>query len=644
MKFLPIRLAVEIFPVLIALLFCGSRSGIGAKEVGIDELGSYCSTIGQGSGFSVATNNILGNYLLLDRLDDGKAELLIKDMEQIFRRDRRMDMQFAIAETALFLADRFITEPERRAGLLLTSLIHCSNRLTGIEYSRNPVFSPESSRLLAVYNQALTGLFCYLNDKKIALNGSFSLNAAGGQDIFFAVPFIRLPVKGDHIKDFIPCALFRTKGLTHYARRSGIGVPLICNIKPENANGDPALDGLFNIPATLLFNMDSQADITAEERLKVRLEIVDSRRYDYLAGKVMHLPLEQDFSTPLAVGSMRSPEQNFIYRTLVPESNKREGLYLLQVRDHRIPVLFVHGLMSDIRTWLQMVNTLQSDPDIRKNCRFMGFSYSSGNPILFSAHLLREALNKEREKLISSGIPADNFDRMIVIGHSMGGLLTRLLVSSSTGANVRASVGDKVYDAISARLDDSRSKLIGKRIYFQPFSSVKRAVFIASPHKGAEMARSWYGRLGAKLIQLPGKLLEQNKKLITVLLGAGEKEYAKELEEFNGIFNLAPGGIALKLINSLALPQIPCHSIIGNRKNDVPGGSDGVVAYSSSHLDGVASELVVRHGHSVQQNALAIQEVRRILLLHLKELGVGNVPGNENIFTRTGFSGNEEGK
>lgn len=638
MKFFLRKLTLKIIPVsILPVVFCSCQSGIGIFEAGEKEFENYYSTFASGSDFSVAAQNILGNYLLYDALGKREPELLIKDMENIFRRDRRREVQSAIAETAMFLADKYHKFPERRAGLLLTALMHCTESLRTFDRDKSPVFSPEKSRVLTIYNRALTGLFCYLKDRKIALNYSFTLTAAGGQEIFFVKPFIKLPLKSDFIREFIPCAFFRPRNLTHAARNFGIGVPLIGEIKPGSAVADPASAGLCNIPATLLFNMEDAGSIISSGRLRGRLEIIDSREYDFLVTSALKIPLEQDFSTPLALGAVQNPVQNFIHRTLVPESNLHEGLYLLQARDRRIPVLFVHGLMSDIRTWLQMLNTLQSDPDIRRNYRFMGFSYSSGNPILFSAQLLREALAKERAKLVSSGIPPENFDRMIVIGHSMGGLLTRVLVSASDEKNVRQVIGNQIYDTLAKQLNAAQGELIGKRIFFQPFPSVKRAVFIASPHRGSGMAVSWYGRLGAKLVRLPGQILEQNKKIISILLGAGKKEYARELEEFNGIFNLAPDGMALKLLNSLPMPSIPFHSVIGNRKDNSPGGSDGVVAYSSSHLDGAASELIVCSGHSVQQNALAIQEIRRILLLHLKESGSEKIPADSGVFNHSIF-------
>ena len=51
----------------------------------------------------------------------------------------------------------------------------------------------------------------------------------------------------------------------------------------------------------------------------------------------------------------------------------------------------------------------------------------------------------------------------------------------------------------------------------------------------------------------------------------------------------------------------------------VEDGSDAVVRYQSAHLDGVASELVVRSGHSVQSNPKTVPELRLSMLLHAEE-------------------------
>ena len=105
-----------------------------------------------------------------------------------------------------------------------------------------------------------------------------------------------------------------------------------------------------------------------------------------------------------------------------------------------------------------------------------------------------------------------------------------------------------------------------------------------------------------------------------MLLNSSNIDRKEIMKKFNGIDNLSPTGTALQMLNRLPLADVPYHSVIGNRKSGgIPGGSDGVVPYSSSHLDKAKSEIVVKSGHSVQQNPLAIREIKRILKVHLHE-------------------------
>ncbi len=65
---------------------------------------------------------------------------------------------------------------------------------------------------------------------------------------------------------------------------------------------------------------------------------------------------------------------------------------------------------------------------------------------------------------------------------------------------------------------------------------------------------------------------------------------------------------------------VPFHSIIGyNGKEPLPAGGDGVVPYTSAHVDGALSELIVSSDHSSEENDTAIQEMRRILTVHYNE-------------------------
>ena len=155
---------------------------------------------------------------------------------------------------------------------------------------------------------------------------------------------------------------------------------------------------------------------------------------------------------------------------------------------------------------------------------------------------------------------------------------------------------------------------------FDPVPSIKRVIFIAVPHKGSDLAQSMIGKIGSSMIRIPHSLIDFNLHLFKQLINSPDINREKIMKRFNGIDNLSPSGSALKMLNRLPMATIPCHSIIGNKKaGGIPGGSDGVVSYSSSHLDNAKSEVVVKSGHSVQQNPLAIQEIKRILKLHLQQ-------------------------
>ncbi len=68
-------------------------------------------------------------------------------------------------------------------------------------------------------------------------------------------------------------------------------------------------------------------------------------------------------------------------------------------------------------------------------------------------------------------------------------------------------------------------------------------------------------------------------------------------------------------------PGVVANSIIAVKgSGPVEDGEDGVVTYRSAHLDGVESELVVRSGHSLQDQPETVEEVRRILLLHASDV------------------------
>ncbi len=141
--------------------------------------------------------------------------------------------------------------------------------------------------------------------------------------------------------------------------------------------------------------------------------------------------LAADFSAPLELVLANAPSYNFALRAFLKpaEHNQHAGLMMFQpYQPDKIPVVFVHGLDSSPRTWEDTFNELRADPEVRRNYQFWFFRYPTGNPVPLSAALLRETLESVRAKFDPKG-KSRTFNQMIVVGHSMGGLLTRMLVT-----------------------------------------------------------------------------------------------------------------------------------------------------------------------------------------------------------------------
>ncbi len=323
-------------------------------------------------------------------------------------------------------------------------------------------------------------------------------------------------------------------------------------------------------------------------------------------GKVR--PLAANFSAPL---SYFQPPGNLMFTGLFGGFNSKSypapiGLYFLQPYDpDRIPLVFVHGLFSTPWTWVQTINGLQADPEIRKHYQFWVFAYPTGNPILYSALRLREELAKADQLY-------PNHKPYVVVGHSMGGMLTHDQVVSVNEGMWEKALGQ---NARSLFKENSGNSLIVRAVKFRANPKIKRVVFICTPHRGSDIASNGIGKIGISLITLPTRLAAVMMDSLTSADLAQITGSSKRLP--NSITGLKPTNPALPVINGAPI-SVPYHSIIGDRgRGDSPNSSDGVVAYWSSHLDSAQSELIVPGPHGSCELPQTIAELDRILRLHL---------------------------
>ena len=156
--------------------------------------------------------------------------------------------------------------------------------------------------------------------------------------------------------------------------------------------------------------------------------------------------------------------------------------------------------------------------------------------------------------------------------------------------------------------------------FFKPLPFIKRVVFIATPHAGSDLADKGISRFFAGFIDLPDIVNDT----AGLLFANKDIEFAFNPKEPRKIYNsielLSPSSRFTVTTNKIPLnPDIPYHSIIGIRHDkEGPGGSDGIVPYESSHLDFTVSEKLVPSTHEAQKHPLAIDEVKRILKLHIE--------------------------
>ena len=294
-----------------------------------------------------------------------------------------------------------------------------------------------------------------------------------------------------------------------------------------------------------------------------------------------------------------------------------EGPGLSSVRPYvrgKIPVVLIHGLWSNPRSWASMIEDLEADPILRENYQFWTFGYPTGEPVLYSASVLRRALFHAREQYDPDGSdPA--FDRMVLIGHSLGGLLAKLMAQDS---------GSHLWETVSAQPADhldgpaAARDLLRQAFFFRPLPGVRRIIFIATPHRGSRLDRGALHAFGSRLIRHVDPL---QRAYGTLLASNGPDFFLHTFREGlpTSVDQLTWDHPRLLSLCDLGIdPGVEYHSIIADRR-DPPRerGTDGVVPYASAHLDGAASEFLVHGGHLCQAHPLVIRECRRILTEHL---------------------------
>jgi pimeloyl-ACP methyl ester carboxylesterase len=563
---------------------------------------------------SVPTRHVLQRLGLAERFDDDPAAALA----ELGAAATSADRLFALAELSFWLGEER-DDPARH----LAAAVYAYAFLFPEDGAAPEPTDPRYRLACDLYNRALTeGLDVgALGDPR--WRGETVETPAGSLELRFDPA--ELEWSGWRLREFLPAADLEVRGLRNRYRRAGVGAPLVASLsaaskatraKRMRAHILPRL----KVPVTALLRVDDVRGGLATRSLRARLELIspDEASSAEIGGR--SVPLEFETSSALAYTAEGPPIwwdeiRSFLYGGVLPRLGPRppdQLVFFEPYRRGRIPLVLVHGTASSAARWIELVNELVADPAIMGHYQIWLYTYETGNPIGLSAGAFREALSSTlRELDLEGSDPA--LARMVVVGHSQGGLLAKLTAVES-GDRFWRNVAKRPIDEM--KLTAEERAVLERSSFFTPLPFVKRIVYIATPHQGSYLTLRRAGRWLAGVVRLPNALTQL---MVDVIARNRDDLLLRELDRpASALDNMTPGNPFLATLRGLTVaPSVTTHSIIAVRGDGPPAaGRDGVVEYASAHEPGAASELVVRSGHSCQGNPATIEEVRRILRVH----------------------------
>jgi pimeloyl-ACP methyl ester carboxylesterase len=280
----------------------------------------------------------------------------------------------------------------------------------------------------------------------------------------------------------------------------------------------------------------------------------------------------------------------------------------------KIPVVFIHGLWLNPASWHKMIAELEDNPAIKGRYQFWTFGYSTGDPIPYSSYLLRRNLEDARLKLDPERSDAA-FDRMVIVGHSMGGLLSKMM-AADTGDRLWRVISGRPFGELRGEKDDL--ELFRNGLFFGARPEIRRVIYIATPHRGSHFDRGPIQHVGTRLVRIADPLREAHHRLVSRNEPTFFRDHFRKAIP-SSIDELEWGSPILTGLSELTTATaVQVHSIIAVRPDSPPNDrTDGLVSYASAHVGGTSSEKVVTAGHLCQDHPEVIGEVRRILSEHM---------------------------
>lgn len=664
--------AIFLVALVVTSTGCTSTKYLAMREVRANSLNAPLALLGRnGPSITERSRNALKRFGLLEEYERERGKSVVSIRKAI---DETHDSEliYALSELAYVEGKRAeqLKDDASALNFFGIALTNSYDYLFSDDLSmeRNP-YDPQFRRVCEIYNESLEDTLRLLcADDKLRPGLSYTVSTPERSVT------VRTATRGgwdpDEFDRFEFVSDYNIQTLHNRHMTFGLGVPLIAVRKPSDST-DPREkyypEGLsYSVTAMMRCSFPNRPlgdpDVrttggvghgTSQIGNAIGTDLDASRQrlgaspesilefYDPLQANQVRLtshwvPLETDLTTPLAF-FLDSPEfrsRNRVTEGLINpnKTQNQRGLFMLEPYDpNRIPVVMIHGLWSSPLTWMDMFNDLRSYPEIRSRYQFWFYLYPSGQPFWLSATQLRRDLAEMRQAIDRNHRDV-SLDKMVLVGHSMGGLVSRMQTIDS-GDDFWQIVSDQPPEKLKGP-EDARDRLVSN-LYFRPNQSIKRVVTIGTPHRGSNFANDYTRWLASRVISLPQIALATGQSLARE--NPGFFRDTKLLTASNAIDSLAPDSpIFPVMMRAKKAEGVKYHNIIGVvEKRGIFGKStkkgDGIVELASAKMEDVESEVIINAEHTtIHTTDKAILEVRRILLEHLQEV-------DQNVRFASGF-------
>ena len=421
------------------------------------------------------------------------------------------------------------------------------------------------------------------------------------------------PWKAKDFQTVIPVGRYATNEFRTAYFCPGVGVPVVVVRNGCERHTFLSRQSAFN--ATLVMKPSQNCSSCQSGTHSAELELVDTLRIRKIYVEEQPYKIAWDISAAIAY-RVSTGDRNWFSAFIDPGSTEGEGqLHMLEpYQPGKIPVVFVHGLLSDPFTWAQMVNELRAKPGFVDNFQVWVYEYPTGRPFVSSAAKLRQELQAVRKKF--DPMQHDpQLSNIVMVGHSLGGLITKLQVTSS---------GDELWNAVAKcpidtlRINQQSREELRSFFFFEPSPDITRVVFMGTPHQGSAYARRCVGRLSSALVSMPAEDRAQHDEMIQCNPGVFSDEVSRRIPTSIDLMN--PKSPLLREISQLPInPNVHIHSVIGDYCWRIGfGRSDLVVPVKSAKEPRAETELTIRARHSdVNKHSKAVAELHCILQQHL---------------------------